>query len=244
MFRRETSFACVLLSLVALEGCDQTPVAVAPDAFRTTRDAALDAPIDDTGPAPMCPPRGPFGPNVGDRIGNITLYDCAGTPVTLHSLCETDVVWLWQLAEWCSPCRRFADAAYDDIQSRYETEFGDRFAGLAIITADSELNLPTQAICEEIRDRYGIEGPLYFDPTNTFRDLIGEGFSNDVHAILTRGLEIQWTMQFGSDFVDDRLRETFDALDSGRGVPDAGTVDLDAGPLDDVTTAPTDDAGT
>ncbi len=231
------------LGLLALPlvGCDQTPIDVPPDVFRVTRDAALDAPVMDTGPPPICPPPAPFGPNVGDRVGDITLYDCAGTPVQLHSLCETDVVWLWQLAEWCSPCRRFADGEYDAVNTRYETMYGDRFAGMAIITADDELNLPTQTICEEIRETYGIEGPLYFDPTNTFRDLLGEGFSNDVHAILTRGLEIQWTMQFGSEFVDRRLRETFESLDSGSEVPDGGPLDLDAGPLDDV--ASTSDGG-
>lgn len=259
MPRREKSFACsfpprrvipaLALSSLALGACDQAPIEVGPDAFRIRRDAALDAPEMDAGPPPVCPPQAPFGPNVGDRIGDITLYDCAGTPVQLHSLCETDVVWLWELAEWCSPCRRFADGEYDAIYERYETRYGDRFTAMAIITADDQLNLPNQVICEEMRETYGIDAPLYFDPTNTFRDLVGEGFSNDVHAILTRGLVIQWEMQFGSEFVDRRLSETFDALDSGGDVPDAGAVDLDAGPLDDVTVTapddapPTDDAG-
>ncbi|MBN8613903.1 MAG: hypothetical protein J0L92_25120 [Deltaproteobacteria bacterium] len=248
MSRREMSFACSTFAFAALGalGCEQTPIAESPDAFRMTRDAALDAFVPDAGPPPTCPPPGPFGPNVGDRIGDITLYDCAGTPVQLHSLCETDVVWLWELAEWCSPCRRFADGEFDEINSRYESMYGDRFTGIAIITADDELNLPNQTICEELRERYQIEGALYFDPTNTFRDLVGEGFSNDVHAILTRGLEIRWTMQFGSEFVDEQLRQTFEALDSGADVPDAN-VDLDAGPLEDVSLgadAPSsDDAG-
>lgn len=202
MPRREKSFACsfprrpvmaaLAISSLALGACDQAPIEVGPDAFRIRRDAALDAPEMDAGPPPVCPPQAPFGPNVGDRIGDITLYDCAGTPVQLHSLCETDVVWLWELAEWCSPCRRFADGEYDAIYERYETRYGDRFTAMAIITADDQLNLPNQVICEEMRETYGIDAPLYFDPTNTFRDLVGEGFSNDVHAILTRGLVIQW----------------------------------------------------
>lgn len=233
MLRRASLPFAIALTLGAL-GCEQ-PTEEVPDAFRMRRDAALDAPESDTGPPPICPPSPPFGGTVGDVLADFTVYDCAGTPVQLHSLCETDVIWLWQLAEWCSPCRRFADGAYDDIHNRYETAYGDRFAGLAVITADDELNLPNEAICAELRDRYGIEAPLYFDPTGTFRDLIGPGYANDVHAIVTRGMHIAWTMQFGGEFVDRRLRETFEALDSGGAIPDAGAIDLDAGPLDDVS---------
>jgi thiol-disulfide isomerase/thioredoxin len=234
--RASSSLAIALVLGSALAGCEQSSQDV-PDAFRMRRDAALDAPESDAGPPPVCPPPPPFGDEVGDVLADFTVYDCAGTPVQLHSLCETDVVWLWQLAEWCSPCRRFADGVYDEIHDRYETMYGDRFAGLAVITADDELNLPNEAICAELRDTYGIEAPLYFDPTGTFRDIIAPGYANDVHAILTRGMRLAWSMQFGGEFVDRRLRETFESLDSGSAIPDGGAVDLDAGPLEDVTLA-------
>ncbi len=211
-----------------------------PDAARLRRDAAIDAlSLDaayDAGPPPACPPMRPFGPDVGDVLGTFTVYDCAGTPFEIESLCETDVVWIWEFAEWCASCRYFADGNLDAVYSRYETAYGDRFAAVPIITADSELNLPNEEICRELRDRYGIEAPLYFDPTGTFRDRLG-GLSNDVHAILTHGMRIEWTMQFGSPFVDARLQETFDALDRGEAIPDAN-VSLDAGPLDDVAASP------
>lgn len=230
--RTRTSFAASLALLGAL-GCEQAPTEGAPDAFRIRRDASIDAVVPDAGPPPTCPPSGPFGSRVQDVLGNLTVYDCEGTPIELHSLCETDVVWIWELAEWCSPCRRFAAGPYDTIQQRYRERYGERFASLAIITADDELNLPTVAICEVLRARYGIEGPLYFDPSNTLRDLLG-GYSNDEHAILTRGMRIAWTMQFGGDFVDARLQATFDELDTGA-MPSDAAVSLDAGPLDDVT---------
>jgi thiol-disulfide isomerase/thioredoxin len=168
---------------------------------------------------------------VGEVLGDFEVYDCEGNPLRIHTLCETEVVWIWELAEWCSPCRRFAEGPYDDIYTRYATTYGDRFAGLAIITADAELNLPDPLICQELRERYGIDAPLYFDPTGRFRDVLG-GLSNDVHAIMTRGLRVAWTMQFGGEFVNRRLQETFDALDRGTEFPDAD-VSFDAGPLED-----------
>lgn len=219
-------------------GCPQDPAAELPDAFRVRRDAAIDAPSLDAGRA-LCPPAPPYGADVGDVLRNFTVYDCAGTPHRLHDLCDTDVVWIWELAEWCSPCRRFASGPYDDIYARYESRYGERFEGLAVITADEEINLPNEAICAELRDKYGIEAPLYFDPTGTFRDVVG-GLANDVHVIATRGLRVAWTLQFGGEFVDRRLQETFDALDTGTEVPDAD-ISFDAGPLDDVLVA--DDAG-
>lgn len=225
--------------LLLLGACEQ-PREDLPDAHRIRRDAAIDAlSLDaalDAGPPPACPPMRPFGTEVGDVLGTFTVYDCAGTPFQIESLCETEVVWIWELAEWCAACRYFASDEYDDIYTHFEDTYGDRFAGVAIITADSELNLPNEEICRELRDRYGIEAPIYFDPTGTFRDRLG-GFSNDVHAILTRGMRIQWTMQFGGQFAQQRLQETFDALDSGAAIPDAN-VSLDAGPLDDVTSSP------
>ncbi|MBX7197383.1 MAG: hypothetical protein K1X94_35360 [Sandaracinaceae bacterium] len=232
--------AWVFVTTTLAAGCAQ-PVVEEPDAFRVRRDAASDAIELDAGPPALCPPAPPYGTQVGDVLSDFTVYDCAGTPIQLHSLCETDVVWMWELAEWCSPCRRFAESYYDDIESHYESAYGERFAGLAIITADDQLNLPNEAICAELRDRYGIDSPLYFDPTGRFRDLIGPGYSNDVHVILTRGMRIEWAMQFGGEFVNRRIQETFDALDSDGGIPDA-SLDLDAGPLDDVTTT-VDDAG-
>ncbi len=229
MSRRQLGLS---VSAVLALGCAQ-PALEVPDAARVRRDAAVDAPSFDAGPPPLCPPPPPYGFEVGDTLANFVVYDCAGTPFRIHELCETDVVWIWELAEWCSPCRRFAGGFYDDIYQRYESAYGERFSGLAVITADEELNLPNEAICAELRDRYGIESPLYFDPTGNFRSVLG-GLSNDVHAIMTRGMHVEWVMQFGGEFVDRRLRETFDALDSGGGIADAD-VSFDAGPLDDVS---------
>jgi thiol-disulfide isomerase/thioredoxin len=233
------------LAASLLAGCPQEPAFEAPDAFRMRRDAAIDAPSIDAGRA-LCPPAPPYGTDVGEVLRNFVVYDCAGTPHRIHDLCETDVVWIWELAEWCSPCRRFADGRYDEIQARYEARYGERFEAFAVITADEELVLPNEAICAELRDKYGIEGPLYFDPTGNFRDVVG-GLANDVHVIATRGLRVAWNLQFGGDFVDQRLQDTFDALDTGADVPDAD-ISFDAGPLDDVLlrddAAASDDAAT
>jgi thiol-disulfide isomerase/thioredoxin len=226
----------ILATSLAVGACAQAPIEALPDAARIRRDAAIDAMSFDAGPRPACPPAPPYGHEVGDVLGDFVVYDCDGNPVRLHTLCETDVVWIWELAEWCSPCRRFAAGPYDAIYQRYATAYGARFAGLAVITADEELNLPDPVICRELRDRYGIDAPLYFDPTGGFRDVVG-GLSNDVHAIMTRGMRVAWTMQFGGDFVNRRLQETFDALDRGTEIPDAD-VALDAGPLEDAFVAP------
>jgi hypothetical protein len=143
-----------LAALVLVSGCEQ-PMEDLPDAARLRRDAAIDAlSLDaayDAGPPPACPPMRPFGPDVGDVLGTFTVYDCAGTPFEIESLCETDVVWIWEFAEWCASCRYFADGNLDAVYSRYETAYGDRFAAVPIITADSELNLPNEEICRELR---------------------------------------------------------------------------------------------
>lgn len=221
----------VALALAA--GCEpETPDR--PDAARPRRDAALDAPSEDTSmdaPAPLCPPSPPYGADVGEVLGPFTVYDCDGTPHRLEDLCETDVVWLWEMAEWCAACRHFAVGHYDRILERFERDRGERFAGLGIVTLDRELALPTQEVCRRIRETYGIRSPLYFDPTGRFRDRVG-GLSNDVHVILTRGMRVMWHMQFGGSFVEAQIEATFEALDSGAAIPDAA-IAFDAGPLDD-----------
>lgn len=71
------------------------------DAARGSDGGHSDAGAADTGMmAALCPPPGPFGLAIGDRVPDVELTDCDGNTRTLHDLCEERAAWMFIFAGW------------------------------------------------------------------------------------------------------------------------------------------------
>jgi hypothetical protein len=96
---------------------DSTPVAdtaVTPDAgdeVTPTPDAVADATptpdaVADTTPTPdtvagvACPPPGPTGYNVGDRVTDLAFVDCDGKAVSFHGACGAPATLIFNYYGW------------------------------------------------------------------------------------------------------------------------------------------------
>jgi len=165
-------------------------------------------PVDSGLPGPICPPEGPFGPNRGDVAEELVLMDCDGVAHSLHELCDREVTWLFELADWCPPCRSFARNDANRIYDRFVAERGEAFAGWMVISEDAGFDPADAADCAEIRERYGIHMPVLIDPTGAFQSQFGVT-SNEVHIVLTEGAVIGWKGHYAGDQVEDRIEAAF-----------------------------------
>lgn len=48
----------------------------------------------------LCPPKAPYGTQLGDNLKDITLKDCDGNTFTFHQLCGEDAIYLNLFAAW------------------------------------------------------------------------------------------------------------------------------------------------
>ncbi len=55
---------------------------------------------DGAGAVEGCPPPGPYGSSKGAVTPDLTLYDCAGKPVSLHRLCGRKAGFVYAWAAW------------------------------------------------------------------------------------------------------------------------------------------------
>lgn len=219
------AFALCATGLTA--GCTSEPPTDAPDAFvPMDPDAAAPGGGDagagmgsddagapdsgvDAGPPPaMCPPSGPYGPDAGDVAQELVLMDCDGVEHSLHSLCDREVTWIFELADWCPPCRSFARDDANRIYDRFVAEHGDAFAGWMIVSEDMGFDPADAADCAAIRERYGIHMPVLIDPTGAFQDQLDVA-SNEVHVVLTEGAVIDWKGHYAGDRVEGRIEGAF-----------------------------------
>lgn len=214
---------------IAVAGCttapDDTPDAgrlamsdagaVFDDAGSAPTDAAVDpgpdagSPSPDAGPPALCPPTGPFGDDPGEIAEDLVLMDCDGVAHSLHDLCERDVVWLFEMADWCPPCRAFADGDANRIYDRFTSESAS-FEGWMVISEDSAFAPADADDCAAVRDRYGIHMPVLYDPAGAFQAAFGVP-SNEVHVVLRRGAVIDWIGHYAGDEVESRIESALDA---------------------------------
>jgi hypothetical protein len=121
-----------------------------------------------------CPPDGPFGSGPGQTATNITLFDCDGNPVQLHSLCGRRVSYVYTFAEWCPNCRTFVREQIENEHVAYSA-MGD-LATWIVVTAVSGGGSVDAAACQRIRDQYAIDTPgvtVLFDPTGETNSVLG-----------------------------------------------------------------------
>ena len=137
----------------------------------TTRDGSVAAP-DGAASGGSCSPSGTVGVDECQYVPNITLYDCDGNPVELHSMCSKQISYLYTFADWCPNCIDFATNRANDFYSHYRETVTD-FEMLFVITQTRDVAQPTAASCQEIRERYGLTMPVLYDPEGVTNSVLG-----------------------------------------------------------------------
>jgi hypothetical protein len=173
------------------------------DAARAIDAATIDAATT------LCPPAAPFGTEPGDVSADIELLDCDGNTHTLHELCETQVLWLFEYADWCPPCRSFAMSTANAVYDENRAAHPDDFEGWMVISETASFGTPTLATCADVRDRYGVHMPVLIDPTGALQSALGVP-ANEIHVVLERGARIQWVGHYAGDEVAARIDAAFE----------------------------------
>ncbi len=150
----------------------------------------------------VCPPAGPFGTAEGQVAGDATFLNCEGEEVTLHSLCSSGPVWIYEFAAWCPPCRSFARNDVSSVNASIE-EAGGR--GYFIISDTADGSDPDADFCQRTREEYGLEEAgveVLVDPSGSLQTALGIT-SNAWNVLLDGDLTIRWKghYQNGSDVV-------------------------------------------
>lgn len=156
-------------------------------------------------PGGSCPPAGPYGTSAGAIAPDVELFDCDGAPVALHTLCDHDVTWLFEFADWCPPCRSFASS---DAEAVYQANAERDFEAYFVVSATRDFGAPSQTTCAEIRDRYGLTMPVLFDPTGALQTGLDID-SNAQNVVFTRGMRIDWVGKYAESEVASRIEAAF-----------------------------------
>lgn len=168
-----TTAALDATSSSADAGSMPTDSAVAPsDSSVTPRDMATTAP-DSAVPGGSCSPSAtPVGVEACQYAPNVTLYDCAGNPVELHSLCDVDISYVYTFAHWCPNCRTFAMDGANDLYAEYRESIPN-FEMFFVITQTQTYQAPTAADCVAIRDQYSLTMPVLYDRDDVLFSVFG-----------------------------------------------------------------------
>lgn len=138
-----------------------------------------------------CPPTGDRGPREGEVAPNVMLHDCAGNPVELDSvLCGGDVGWVISHQESCGTCR----AKLGTLEGWYDGMPQDRMRVVVVVTQTSDFQPATQATCQAVEDRYGLEDitVLYGNNNDFLNNFWGAGswfgvLVDGEHRIIQKG---------------------------------------------------------
>lgn len=213
-------FLYLLLAFVVLACDDDGPppaggdsgVDVGPPIDAGDTDAGFDAGAPDVGATDagdgpdavmggVCPPVGPFGTGEGEVAADVTLFDCEGNEVRLHELCEAEVSWLFEFADWCPPCRSFASSDLEDVWTTYSAMGVQAYM---VVSEDSDFAVADAADCAEIRDRYSLTMPVLYDPTGAVQTALDID-SNATNVIFDRGMRIRWKDKYAEAEVAGQL---------------------------------------
>jgi hypothetical protein len=135
-----------------------------------------------------CPPLGPYGQAVGDVAANATLFECDGTAVELHELCENDVSLVYTFAAWCPVCRSHMEAGLpNQLLADYES-LG--FVEWVVVTEDASGGAADGDLCEVTRDTYSLTPRVLYDPNNELNTNVGVQV-NTGGLVLSRGSVIE-----------------------------------------------------
>ncbi|MCB9535349.1 MAG: TlpA family protein disulfide reductase [Myxococcales bacterium] len=136
-------------------------------------------------------------------LPSLTLMDCDGTPHDLRDLCGSDAAWIFEFAAWCPPCRSFAR----NMNARLADYADEDLAVYLVISADANFGAPDAADCRAIREQYGLQIPVLYDPNGDFQRVFGVP-DNDVHVVLDGDGTITLKEHYASE------AEVYDAIDA------------------------------
>ena len=128
---------------------------------------------------------GTVGVNSCEYVPDITLYDCEGNPVALHSLCGTEISYVYTYAHWCPNCISFATNKANDFYAEYQESVGD-FEMYFVITETERRERPDAAFCQRVRDQYGLTMPVLFDRDGLTNSVLGMR-ENTADLVMRRG---------------------------------------------------------
>ncbi len=144
----------------------------------------------------MCPPQAPYGKDVGDTATNVTLYDCDGKPVQLHSLCAKKAAAVFTFAIWCPVCKAHMDNG--EPQALYAKHQADDFDMFVVVTQTATGATASEAHCKSVRDSYGLKMPVLVDKDDALSTSLGVAVNSGALA-LSRGARIELKKSYGFD---------------------------------------------
>lgn len=195
-----------MLTGLVMAGCTTTTLngettdAQVADSGLVARDASAMPPRDGGAPSDAAPPTGNDGSvasamcsgaagTVGidscEYVPDITLYDCDGNPVALHSLCDTEISYVYTYAHWCPNCISFATNKANDFYAEYRESVGD-FEMYFVITQTERSEQPDAAFCQRVRDQYGLTMPVLYDRDGVTNSVLGMRV-NTADLVMRRG---------------------------------------------------------
>lgn len=148
------------------------------------------------GAAAVCPPQGPYGKDVGDTSTNVTLYDCDGNTVQLHSLCAKKAAAVFTFAIWCPVCKAHMDNG--EPQALYAKHQADDFDMFVVVTQTATGATASEAHCKSVRDSYGLKMPVLVDKDDALSTALGVAVNSGALA-LSRGARIELKKSYGFD---------------------------------------------
>lgn len=129
-----------------------------------------------------------------DNVGNLTLKNCNGDSVTLHSTCagESQALWLIGTAGWCTACHEFINAFRekhtDGVLDRAKVSAKTPGLDLLIILAENnDGEKPTQEFCKAYAEDMKLDPAMVvldWSDRDVTVDLVDpEGYSITTHAL-------------------------------------------------------------
>ena len=209
--RGRTLLVAITLLLVVATGCETRPPSAPSDASlggdagagdAGPLDAGLDGGVDAFVPA-VCPPVGPYSNGVGDIARDVRLMDCDGVEHSLHELCESEAIWIFEYAQWCPPCRDFARDHANQIYARFRDQ---GVSAWMVISENNDFDPADATLCATVRERYGIEMPVLFDPEGRLQSTFAVA-PNEVQLLMSRGGRIEWKGRYAGSQVEGRIEQ-------------------------------------
>jgi hypothetical protein len=108
------------------------------------------------------------GYEIGDQIGDLVLYECAGEPVDLRELCGAEAVWLSFAHTWCPHCKK-AGSEMERIHRSY-VDAGVDLASASVVVEEITGKEPDEDDCSGWREEQGqdLVVTLYDDDRDSF----------------------------------------------------------------------------
>jgi len=133
--------------------------------------------------ASECPPKGPYGHNMGEKLENLEFQGINGGVVELHELCGYNASVIFHFFGWDPKSMGFANKA-NELYGKYKDD------GLAIwlVIAENLQGKPaSMQYCNEVRDQYDLNVTVLCDPAAQLSPIGGSSLvivANDSLAIV------------------------------------------------------------